>query len=327
MDLRSAINDMQPRLEAFFSAVKWNNLLLFLFFLVLAFVFWLMLFFQRDVEGVYRIPLKYTNVPNDVVFDEPLPDYIEVRVADKGLEIFKLDVSKRDSLEVDVEQYKTDRVDALQGNQYMQFIRTRLASSTQLRGYSPASISLKTSKLQSKELLVTFDGEITTNRANLIADSATFIPEKVMAYGSQQQLDELKTAVTEYTVFNNLRSTSQLEVKINPVAGVKFVPDKVEILIPVEEFTERTFEVPITVSNLPNGLDVKFFPSRANVSFSVTLEEYKKIAPEDFEILLNYRDFRDNENGRVDLKLTKKPSSIINERISPTSVEFLFENR
>lgn len=78
---------------------------------------------------------------------------------------------------------------------------------------------------------------------------------------------------------------------------------------------------------MPKDLDVKFFPSRANVSFSVTLEEYKKIAQEDFEIELDYRSFHTNEDGRVELELTKTPASTNNIRISPSHVEFLFENR
>lgn len=327
MNLKSTINELRLKIGAYLSTVAWKNLLLFSLFLLVAYVFWLMLFFQKsDVEGVYKIPLKYTNIPHDVVFDEPLPNFIEIRVADKGLEIFKLDLSKHDSLEINVKDYKDKKINSLQGNQYIQFIRTQLAPGTQLRGYYPASISLHTSKLQSKDLLVVFDGEIATNRANLVADSAIFIPEKVTAYGSQQQLNELKTAATEYKVINNLRSTSQIKLKIKPVSGIKFVPEEVEIFIPIQEFTERTFEVPITVRNLPDGMDVKFFPSRASVSFSVTLEEYKKIAPEDFEIRLNYRNFHSNEDGRVELELTKSPKSIINARISPSSVEFLFEN-
>lgn len=327
MNPKSIISELRARIGAYLSSIAWKNLFLFLFFLLVAFIFWLMLFFQRDVEGVYKIPLKYNNIPHDVVFDEPLPEFIEVRVADKGLEMFKLEFFKKDSIELDIEEFKNNRVNALQGNQYMQVIRTRLAPSTQLRGYSPASISLRTSKLESKELLITFDGEIATNRASLIVDTVTFIPKTVTAYGSKDQLKELTSAKTEYKVFNNLRSTSQYNIKINSDSGIKFVPNEVEINISIQEFTERTFEVPITVRNLPEGMDVKFFPSRANVSFSVTLEEYKKMAPEDFEIRLNYRDFKSNESGKVELVLTKSPENIINTRISPSSVEFLFENQ
>lgn len=303
-------------------------MLFFMLFMILAFIFWLMLFFQKEnVEGTYRVPLKYTNVPEDVVFDNELPEFIEVTVADKGSEIFKLDVIRRDSLEIDVATLTEGGTTVLQGDQYRQLILSRLSPSSAIRGYYPMNISLATSKLKSKQLMVIFDGEITTSRANLVVDSVLFIPETITAYGSKELLDQLKNAVTEYTIFKNLKSTSQLPIRINPVEGVKFSPDQVEAFIPIEEYTERGFEVPIVATHLPKDLDVKFFPSKVNVTFSVTLEEYKKIDPEDFEITLDYRKFHDNEDGRVEIELTKSPSTVVNPRLSPTSVEFLFESK
>lgn len=326
MKAASILKKIGKGLKATLDAINWKNLVLFFGFFILAFVFWLMLFFQRDVEGTYKIPIKYTNVPNDVVFETQPPEFIEVRVADKGSEIFKYDLwLSKDSLEIDIEKQRKDGVKSIQGNQFIQLIRTSLSSSSQLLGYAPASISLAMSKLQHKELNVVFDGEISTSRANLIADSSYFIPKTVTAYASGNNLSKLESAQTEYTIFNNLKTTSQLKVKIKPVDGVKFVPDEVEIYIPIDEFTERKFEIPIIAKNVPENMDVKFFPSQAEVTFSVVLEEYKKIGPEDFEIELNYNEFHGNENGRVELKLTHSPSTVRNPRIKPESVEFLLE--
>ncbi len=328
MEVKAIIEKWKPKAKAFFSTYPWKNTLFFLLFLLLAFVFWLMLFFQKEnVEGNYRIPLKYINIPEDVVFEHPLPDYVEVSITDNGASIFRLDISKKDSLEINVAELTEGSNNSLQGDQYRQLIRSRLFSSTNIRGYYPMIINLTTSKLQSKELKVVFDGEITTSRANLVADSVTFLPERVTAYGSKESLGKLEHAKTEFTLFKNLKATSQLPISINRVEGVKFIPDKVEIFIPIDEYTERTFEVPIMATGMPGNLDVKFFPSRANISFSVTLEEYRKIAPEDFEIRLNYRTFHRNDDGRVELQLSKSPEAIQNVRISPSSVEFLFENK
>lgn len=322
------IKNTKAKIQPFLSNINWKNFLIFMGFLILAFIFWLMLFFRRDVEGSYQIPLKYSNIPHDVVFDNPLPEYIEVRLADKGSEIFRYDLFlKRDTLKIDVKKYKKEGVGAIQGNQFLQLIRERISPGTQLRGYTPASISLATSKLHNKELKVVFDGEITTSRSNLVADSASMIPKTIMAYGAESRLKEIKNALTEYTVFNNLKSTSQLTLKIKPIDGIKFVPNEVDIYIPINEYTERSFEVPIRARNVPENMDVKFFPSQVDVSFSVILEDYKKIAPEDLEIVLNYNEFRDNENGRVDLHTSKSPSTIKNIRVSPASVEFLLEKK
>ncbi|MDD4777566.1 MAG: YbbR-like domain-containing protein [Fermentimonas sp.] len=327
MNLKAIIKDWLPKAKTYFSTFPWKSMLAFLFFLLIAFIFWLMLFFQKqNVEGTYRLPLKYTNIPENVVFDNTLPQYIDISVSDNGAEIFKLDIRKKDSLEINVGELTEDGTTTIQGEQFRQLLRTKFASGTIIRGYYPMTLPLSTSELESKELLVSFDGELTTSRANLIADSVSFIPEKVMAYGSRESLDKLQTAATEYTLFKNLNATSQLPIKINPVEGVKFSPSEVEIYIPIVEFTEQSFDIPVKASHLPRDLDVKFFPSRAKVSFSVTLEDYADIAPEDFEIELDYRKFRNNEDGRVELSLTKVPASAIDPKISPSQVEFLFEN-
>ena len=327
MVTKAVIREWMSRAEKYFSTFPWKNAIIFLVFVILAFIFWLMLFFQKEnVEGTYRIPLKYTNIPENVVFDNPLPEYIDVSITDNGSSIFFLDVTKKDSLDVDVSEITDGGNYLLQGEQLRQLLSTKFATTTRIRGYYPMTISLATSELESKELLVTLDGEITTSRANLVADSITFIPESVMAYGSAESLKELNSANTEYTVFRNINATSQLSVRINAVEGVKFSPTEVDIYIPIVEYTEHSFDIPIRASNMPRNLAVKFFPSRATVSFSVTLEDYRNIAPEDFAIELDYREFHENSNGRVELELTESPSTIVDPKITPSSVEFLFEN-
>ena len=328
MDFKTSIHNLKQKVRTFFSTFPWKNLFTFLFFLLLSFIFWLMLYSQRDhVEGTYRIPLKYTNIPEDIVFDEPLPEYIEIRVADNGYQIFKYDLSKKDSIEINISEFKESNIDAIQGNQLIQLIRTQLAPTTLLLSYSPAIISLAASKLESKKIPVVFDGEITTAGGNLVIDTITFIPETVTAYASKKQLAQLKEAITEYTVFENLKATSQFKVKIKKIEGIKFVPQEIDILIHIKEYTEKIFEIPITCSNLPKNLDVKFFPSHVNVTFSVTLEEYNIITPEDFEINLDYHELKSNQEGKIEVQLTKSPPSILNPRLSPLIVEFLFEKK
>jgi len=195
-----------------------------------------------------------------------LPEYIEISVSDKGSEIFQLDIRKIDSLEINVTELTQGGTTELQGDQYRQLIRSQLASTTNIRGYYPMSISLATSKLERKELTVVFDGEITTSRANLVADSLIFIPKRDSIWFRRiaQQ-----TGGSNNRIYHLQKSESYLTaaIKIKPVEGVKFVPSEVEIYIPIKEFTEGTFEIPITATHLPENLDVKFFPSRVKVSF------------------------------------------------------------
>lgn len=315
------------QLQAFFSRVNWSKVIPFFLFLILSFIFWLLIFFQRNAEGNYRIPLKYINTPDEEVFVENPPSSIDLRIRDSGSGLFNYYFFKRkDSLIIDVSDVQKEN-SRLQGNQLTQLIRTKLSVNTHLIGYAPATISVKTAKLQSKTVPVVFDGELRTIGGHLVIDTISMIPNEVKIYATGEKLKQITEVVTEYTVFENLKATSQLDAKIKKIEGVTINPDRIEVYIPIREFTEQQYDVPITVGNKPSNVDVKFFPSRVNVTFSVTLDNYKKIAPEDFEIKIDYNDLKNIAGDQVELRLTSAPTSIKNSHISPSVVEFLFEVR
>ena len=328
MSFSTIIVNVVDKIRSVFSKIAWRTVIPFFLFLMLAFVFWLIIFFQEKAEGDFRIPLKYINIPEDEVFVNPMPQYIDLRISDLGSGLFNYYFfRKNDSLVIDVEKIQKENNEKSQINQLPQLIRSKLSVNTQLIGYSPAIISLETAKLQSKTVPIVFDGEMRTSGGHLVIDTILFIPNEVKVLGTGEQLRNISQVVTEYTVFENLKATSQLKIKIKTPDGAKINPREVEVYIPIYEFTERQFIIPITVSNEPDNLNIRFFPSKAQVSFAVTLDDYKKIVEEDFEIKINYIDLKNKEGDQVELKLSKFPSSIINPHISPSVVEFLFERK
>ena len=328
MSLLSILFDFWDKLRTIFAKIDWGKVIPFFLFLILAFIFWLLLFFQNKAEGNFKIPLKYVNIPEEEVFVNTMPQFIDVRIRDLGSGLFNYYFFRqKDSLLIDVEKTQKENNEKLQVNQITQLIRTKLSANTELIGYSPAIISLETAKLQSKTVAVVFDGEMRTSGGHLVIDSISLIPNEVKVYGTGEQLRKISEVVTEYSVFENLKATSQLRAKLKGIDGITMKPNEVEVYIPIREFTERQFEIPITVKNVPEDVNVKFFPSKVKVTFSVTLDNYKKIAEEEFEIEINYKELKDITGDQVELKLSKFPSSIKDPHINPSVVEFLFEQK
>ena len=318
-----------PRIRTYFSAFQWRNLLLFSLFLGLAFIFWAARFAAREnEEGRYIVPVRIDSLAYNEVFISPPPSSIEVTFRATGRDLFRYswqDFRGRiDTLVIDLAEYREREISLIQGTEMQHLIRQVFPSGQDFL-MNPISISLATLPLETKELRVVFDGEVTTRRSNLVVDSVTFVPEIIRAYGSTEALAALEVATTTFTQFRDLRASSRYPIGIHPVEGVRFVPEKVEVHIPVQEFTERSLEIPITAINVPEHLRVIFFPARATVSFSVTAREYRRITADDFTIQLNYYDFHVNENGRVTLQVTQQSEMVRNVRVSPASVEFLFE--
>ena len=327
MSFLSIISKFWDNLRQFFSKIEWGKVIPFFLFLILAFIFWLLIFFQEKSEGTFQLPLKYINLPEDEAFVvDPMPHHIDLIISDLGSGLFKYYFFKRkDSLVIDVEKTQKENNDKLQVNQLTSLIRTKLTPGTELIGYIPAVISIETAKLQSKTVPVVFDGEMRTSGGHLVIDSISIIPNEVKVYGIGEQLRNISEVKTEYSVFENLKATSQLKAKIKKINGVTFKPNEVEVYIPIHEFTERQFEIVISTVNAPDNVDIKFFPSKVNVTFAVTLDDYKKLSPEMFEIEVDYKELKKIEGDQLELKLSSFPTTIRNPHISPAVVEFLFE--
>ncbi|HHW80554.1 MAG TPA: YbbR-like domain-containing protein [Bacteroidales bacterium] len=329
MSLKNIIIDSWDKLQTTFKTVNWSKVGPFFLFLILAFVFWLLLFFERTTDGSYSIPLKYTNFPMDEVFTENRPSQIDVKIRDKGNNLLRYLFRKRDSLVIDVSEAQRNNKTTLQGNELTQLIHTKLSADAQIIGYMPASIQIETHKLYSKTVPVVFDGDMRTDASNLIVgeSSVLIIPSEVKIRGSKEQLENITEITTEHTPFENLKATSQLPAKLKPIEGVIIEPKLVEVYIPIYEYTEKEFDIPILSKNSPNSLDVKFFPSKVKVSFYVTLDDYKRISEDDFKIVIDYNLLRTINSEQVELSLTSLPPFVRNPKITPETVEFLFEHK
>lgn len=312
------------------SHINWKHVGLFLLFLIISFAYWMSLFIEKDVKHKYTLPVKYTNIPEDIAFDTPLTDTFTINVESKGSNIINNTLFNRHPfIEIDVSTYSNEKVTEIQGEELKRIFRDKLAlEPDEIKGYYPVSIPLKTSKLQQKEISVVFDGEVSTAQNNLVVDIVEITPHRITAYGTQSQLEKLKHAETEFTIIEGLKATSDFKVKLKTNAdGIKYNREYVDLHIPVLVYTERSFEIPITAKGIPADRDVKFFPSQVMVSFSVTLDDYKKISTDDFSIELSYPQFYENKNARVNIALTDSALSARNIKISPSTVEFLIEKR
>ena len=71
-------------IKAFLHRQRWKEALIFSCFVLLSFGFWLLQSLQQEYETVMSIPLRYNNVPEDIIFTNKVPQEISIRIKDKG---------------------------------------------------------------------------------------------------------------------------------------------------------------------------------------------------------------------------------------------------
>lgn len=118
----------------------------------------------------------------------------------------------------------------------------------------------------------------------------------------------------------------QKKLNFVKIEGLKFVEKKVEVELPVEQFTEAQKQVGLKILNLPDSVYMRLFPHQVKVSYLVGLKDYETISEEQFELEIDYSSI-DLESNKVKVNLKNSPLNISNVSFYPEEVVYLIEKR
>ena len=146
-----------------------------------------------------------------------------------------------------------------------------------------------------------------------------------MVYAPEGILDTITAAYTQKISLENISDTTRRRIALAPLKGVKFVPSSVEMVFPVDIYTEKTVEVPLHGVNFPADKVLRAFPSKVQITFQVGLKRFRSIKASDFVINVSYEELLKLGSDKYTVKLKSFPIGINQIRIVPEQVDFLIE--
>lgn len=313
----------------FLFSKKNGDFLVFLFFFFVSAVFWLIQTLNETYETEIEVPIRLVNVPSDVVVTTDLPDKLVVTVKDKGNVLvnylYGLSFSP---VEVDFRLYDDNRVSGrvqLQPAAVQKSVYAQLLSTSRVMSLRPDTLEFFFNRGEYKKVPVRMMGYVETTPSYYLAESR-FIPDSVMVYAPPAILDTMTMAYTQPVAYNMLSSDRSDTLELVHVRGAKFVPEKVNLSLDVDIYTEKTVEVPVGCINFPASKHLRTFPSQVKITFRVGAALFKSITAEDFVLAVTYEDILNNASPKLPLCLKSVPEGVSNVRIEPAEVDYLIED-
>lgn len=326
--IQEAFKSGRMEIKAFLRRQEWKEALIFFCFVLLAFGFWLLQSLQQEYEIEIEIPVKYKNVPPDISFAETPPQTIAVKVKDRGSVLLNYSFGRTFApIEANMKtqsEAKNGRL-VISRKNIESDIKKQLIATTSLVGFEPQQIDAAYSKRVKKELPVQFDGTVQTSAGFKLAGDIVISPHDVSVYASDIVLDTLKEVKTVFTEIKKGNKTVTRTIQLQKIDGTTFDPASVSVTIPIEEYTEKTLEIPVVCTDLPSRYILRTFPSVVKVNCSVPLSRFKNISADDFEIKISFADLEQNASGTILLQLDKKPAGVDIATINPSQIEFILE--
>ena len=190
---------------------------------------------------------------------------------------------------------------------------------------TPQQVDVKYGQRKEKEIPVRFNGEILYKTGFQLSGEILIRPKHIKAYASQAILDTLSEACTAFTRIEEASKTFSKELKLEPIEGVNFESEYVAVIIPIEEYTEKTLDIPITCTGIPSNYKVRMFPASIAVSCKVPLSKFKSVDAKDFEITIPFAELYQNTSGFQKVMLGKSPAWIHSATLVPDKIEFILE--
>ena len=322
--------NLQAKVKAFFQSYLWKKTLTFLFFLSLAFGFWMLQSLQRPFEIGIDVPIHYINIPKEIVLDNNAPTEIKVTIRDKGTTLLKYTVGKKkhEGIEIDLEKINLKKSTyTIFAKELATKISNYLPTNAILVSGIPDFLNIEYQALQKKKLPVALSGKLTPASGFLLVDTVLFTPAKVAAHGAKDVLDSLFAIYTENISIENINSPIKKKINLIAPKGITLEVTEVELNVSAEEFTEKVIQIPVICRNLPHNYKIHIFPPTVEIIIPVTLVNYGKIDAINFEIGIDYLDLIKSQNYTTNVTLLKKPDWIKSYRLNPEKVEFLIEQK
>jgi len=325
-NIKNSIAIFTKKIKDFLLSSTSREALVFLFFFAIASTFWFIRALNDDYVVDIQIPVRLSNVPNNVIVTNNLPSHLTFRVKDKGSVLFGYKMGKVFApININFNDYRQDgqqtviNTASLDRNAFSQF-----SSTTKTISISPDKMELIYTVGEKKKIPVSLTGSINADRRYFIVDTL-IQPEKVTAYAPKKILNKLKVAYTKPVLLKDINNTTYYQIPLRPVKGVKFVPSTINLVFHTDVYSEKKIEIPVIGTNFPPNKHLLTFPSKVYVTFQVGSTLYKQIKASDFAIEISYSELEHFRLEKYPLRLTRMPQGVRNVQITPRKIDFLIE--
>lgn len=303
----------------FLKKLKGNNLLPFLFFLLVSCCLWLLQVLNEDYETDIPFSVSILNVPEGIELVDGNEAEVLVRLNDRGTELLKYKVGKLHSLKVDFAEFKhRGGTLSLPVSLLKKQIAGVVEATTSVVQYHDDTLYVKV-KQNRKLLPVVLNGKIDAAEHYEITD-VKIEPVDVMVSATPDMLERMESVETDYIVKKYLKNDRTFAVKVATDDFMNVEPSVVNVHVSVSPLKVKKVRVPVTQVNFPKPLFAMWLPNEVELSFEVSEVNYELIGPSDFTVHLDYNDILSNVGGYAPLELVEISPLVKNVTLKPSRI-------
>ena len=304
---------------------------IFLMCLSFSTVLWFLNALSKSYTTTLSHPVEYVNLPRNRYFVNTPPKKINLTIAAHGFTLLRHKLFMSFSpLNLDIAELVRESPETLKGlyiipaGNIKEAITSQLNNDIRLIEINPRAFTLAFDTLGTRRVpvspVVIFDFK---PRFGLVS-ALRLTPPVVTISGARNMIGNIDTIYTIPKHIKNLDATVSVELELQVPSQVIVEPRKINLTVPVDEFTEKQMTLPVDVENQPENVKVRLFPNEVDVKFNVGLTGFSQVKTEEFGLYVSWEDIMKKATV-LKVKIRKQPRNVKSVTITPENVEYLIE--
>ena len=270
----------------------------------------------------YKINL--TEIPDNKIIINQSADSLKLTISSFGFDFIKyylsnqtINISSKDILD-NSQSYVITK-----SNNYSQ-IDNFINPDFELVSINFDSIFFDYDKLGTKNVPVVLNSSINFSQGFDYFKNFNLLPDSISVIGSEKALNSINLINTKELVLDDIKSsvTQNLELDISNNNNLKYSDKSVKIFIDVEKSTESILNLPVSIINIPTGININYYPKTIKVSFTVSLDNYQKYSSKDFKIICDFNEI--SQDGKLTAEIINQPKLIKNIRMMNNEIQYVY---
>lgn len=295
---------------------------------LLAIAGWLFLALNNKYVYTAKTVLVYKNFPQKKAFHPLQSDTVDLLVEGTGWQLLfaRLRVSPPS---INISLDKLNNRNYILFSEQLYSVNSQLETSQKIISVRPDTLYFDFSKRTVKKVPVKLVSNLTFARQFGISDDIELGPDYVTVSGPQEELEKIREWKTDTLKLKDIQrpSVSRVAMKPNLQKNVNIFPSTIEVKLPVDEFTEKTLEIPIKVLNNTEYYNVKLYPKKLKITFLVALSSYQQVNEDFIEAAVDLNEWKVQNHRQLSVKLTRFPDYCKKVKLVPEKVDFIIEKQ
>lgn len=261
--------------------------------LFIAISLWFIVNLNRDFNVTVQVPVQLSNLPDDQILSNSIPDQVSVNVSGEGWQLITV-YNNPPRILLNAENQNINLAEQVR-NQIGAFNDINIIQ------VQPATITIETEQKATKTVLLQSQVDISLRGQYGFLSEPKLSPDSVNVTGPASLIDQISEWQTRQIELTNVNGSLTREIPLEtPEGNISVEPSSATLSLEIAEFTEAEVRVPIRTRNLPSDQAVTYNPSSVTVRFDVPINQYSEIqGTRPFTAYVEYSSLVENDSGRI----------------------------